>query len=70
MAAYLLPSDPVALKLSDSRNRDANVSDVRASSSNLGDKKGIGKTGVHLHFHKAEEYRKLSSEQKMELKEW
>ena len=70
MTAYLLPSDPVALKMSDSRNRDANVSEVRAINNNFGDKKGIGKTGVHFRFYKMDEYKKLSEEQKQELKEW
>jgi hypothetical protein len=33
-------------------------------------KASIGKTGVHLHYHKSEEYNKLTKEQKNKLREW
>jgi hypothetical protein len=33
-------------------------------------KSAIGKTGVHLRYHKRQEYLKLSREQRDELKEW
>ena len=33
-------------------------------------KPSIGKTGVHLHYYKTGEYRNLSNEQEVELKEW
>ena len=41
---------------------------MMAKVSNL--KASIGKTGVHLHYHKSEEYNKLTNEQKNELREW
>ena len=33
-------------------------------------KPSIGKTGVHLHYHKHHEYKKLIHEQRRELSEW
>jgi hypothetical protein len=33
-------------------------------------KPSIGKTGVHLRYHKPAEYQKLTPEQKYKLKEW
>ena len=33
-------------------------------------KPSIGKTGVHLYYHKTSEYRTLNQEQKDELREW
>jgi hypothetical protein len=35
-----------------------------------GGKPSVGKTGVHLRYHKKQEYNKLSQEQKDELREW
>ena len=70
MAAYLLPSDPVATKVSETKSRDASVGDVKARTNNFGEKKGIGKSGVHFRYYKSDEYRKLSTEQKAELNEW
>jgi hypothetical protein len=36
----------------------------------IGGKPAIGKTGVHLRYHKQQEYNKLSKELKDELREW
>ena len=33
-------------------------------------KPSIGKTGVHLHYHKHHKYKKLTHEQHCELSEW
>ena len=33
-------------------------------------KPSIGKTGVHLHYHKYDKYKKLMHEQRRELSEW
>ena len=38
--------------------------------SSLEIKNGIGKTGVSLRYHSSEEYKKLTDEQKLELKEY
>jgi hypothetical protein len=73
-AAYLLPYDPVAKKrnVTGKRgDREASVSDVSADvSAGFGSKPGLGKTGVHLRYYTKDEYSKLTSEQKAELKEW
>ena len=75
-ASYLLPYDPVAKKRSAGTKRGAAYisgvtededGDVGAAKSH---KLSIGKTGVHLRYHKPDEYFKLTSEQKLELKEW
>ena len=72
--AYLLPKDPVVRKRVQGNKRNVNeISEtdgdkVEISSSSL--KPGIGKTGVHLRWHKREEFRKLSKEQRKELVEW
>ena len=36
----------------------------------FGTKQGIGRTGVHLRYHKSEDYKLLTKEQKDELREW
>ena len=74
-AANLLPSDPVQKKRTErSKRPSADISDVTvdetADVSSFGTKKGIGKSGVHLRYHGAEDYKKLSREQKDELREW
>lgn len=71
--AFLLPSDPVARRRKD--NDRASVSETNANISALdntgkGAKVSVGKTGVALRFYKKSEYRKLTDEQKLELKEW
>ena len=75
MASYLLPYDPVAKRRPDGRKRDhdTNVSATTAdvsSTTGFGSKPGVGKTGVHLRYHTHAEYKKLTSEQKVELREW
>jgi hypothetical protein len=73
-ASYLLPYDPVARKRTAGQKRDAasisgvDVDDTTVSSTQT--KQSIGKTGVHLRYHKNDEYAKLTTEQKLELKEW
>jgi hypothetical protein len=47
-----------------------NTTDEVEISSTTGGKPAIGKTGVHLRYHKRQEYIKLSKEQKDELREW
>ena len=71
MASYLLPYDPVMKKRLSSGKGDNNVSEITGEvSSTFGSKPGVGETGVHLRYHKREEYRALTDEQKKELKEW
>jgi hypothetical protein len=78
-ASYLLPYDPVAKKKStfDDRKRGAaSISGVEGDDGGhvsfaAGSfKASIGKTGVHLRYHTKDEYNKLTSAQKQELKEW
>ena len=70
-ASYLLPYDPVAKKRNQTKRPHADVSDTSgAEVAAFGTKPGIGKTGVHLRYYKTAEYKKLTSEQKVELKEW
>ena len=78
--AHLLPYDPVAKKRAEQgRKRGAaQISNVdvdeeggEISTTHGGKSKpSIGKTGVHLRYHKTEEYRQLTTEQKNELREW
>ena len=76
--AYLLPYDPVAKKrLATTKRGAALISDVEAmkegevsSNTTTQPKAGIGKTGVHLRYYKQTEYKKLTAEQKNELREW
>jgi hypothetical protein len=65
-AAFLLPEDPVAKKRSDNKRPYAEISAVDSSAI----KSGIGKTGVNLRFHTKDEYNKLTSAQKNELRQW
>ena len=67
--AYLLPYDPVARKNKGINKRGAaQISD--ATVSGFGAKIGIGKTGVHLRWYEASEFKKLNKAQKKELFEW
>ena len=68
---FLLPVDPVAKKRKGS-NSEGNYAEISSASggNQSGTKKSTGKSGVELRYHKKEEYRKLSSEQKDELREW
>ena len=72
-STHLLPYDPVAKKRNtDNGKRGASeISDmVGAEVSSFGAKEGIGKSGVHLRYHKPDEYEGLSRDQKDELREW
>ena len=72
-AAHLLPYDPVAKKRAAGSKRGASLIsgvDGETQVSSAGAKVGIGKTGVHLRYHKWDEYKKLTKEQKDELAEY
>ena len=77
-AAFILPHDPVARKRTTQRHRgnaqvaetNANISATTSGTSEARPKTGIGKTGVSLRFHTPEEYRQLTREQKIELREF
>ena len=67
-ASFLLPNDPVSKKRSTTTNRGKqNHADI---SSAVEMKSGTEKTNVPLIFHTKSQYNKLTSEQKMELKEY
>lgn len=69
--SYLLPKDPVARKRTTQTKRTvAQISDTTAEIAGFGDKPGIGKSGVHLRWHKFKEYKALSQEQREELDTW
>jgi hypothetical protein len=76
-ATQLLPYDPVAKKrLSGTKRGDGMISSVMDAAADeqtptiAYGKPAIGKTGVHLRYHKRQEYHKLSREQRDELREW
>ena len=73
-AAQLLPADPVAKKrvAAGTKRGSAEILETNeeAKVSAFGTKASIGKSGVHLRYHKPEEYKKLSEDQKDELREW
>jgi hypothetical protein len=75
-ASHLLPYDPVQNKRTErpgNKRDSAEISDMtgeEADVSAFGAKKGTGKTGVHLRYHNIDEYKKLSKDQKDELREW
>jgi hypothetical protein len=71
-ATHLLPYDPVAKKRTGSHKRGAgDISDTTgADISSFGAKEGIGKSGVHLRYHKDDEYATLNRDQMDELREW
>ncbi|KAL7557677.1 hypothetical protein ACA910_021100 [Epithemia clementina (nom. ined.)] len=73
-AAHLLPYDPVAKKRSAGVKRGAaNISAVDNTEEILATtakKPSIGRTCVHLRYHKMSEYKALTSKQKDELQEW
>ena len=77
-AAHLQTYDPVANKRaanSSGKRSNALVSTAEGDgkevevSGTIG-KPSIGKTGVHLRFHKPSEYKYLTKEQKQELRQW
>ena len=72
-ASYLLPCDPVARKRrAQKQSGGISVAGTEGHEKRVafGAKQGIGKTGVHLRYHDSDEYEKLTSEQKKELREW
>ena len=70
-AAHLLPYDPVAKKRTSGYKRGSTqISSLMEASDATTKKPSIGKTGVHLCYHKNSEYRTLNQEQKDELREW
>ncbi len=76
-ASHLLPYDPVLKHRQDERSAGkrgiGNISDATGEKVNIsafGAKKGKGRTGVPLRYHKSSEYIQLSKEQKEELREW
>ena len=73
-STHMLPYDPVAKKrstINDRKRGAAEISDtVGAEVSSFGAKEGIGKSGVHLRYHKPDEYQELTRDQKSELREW
>jgi hypothetical protein len=76
MVAHILPYCPVTKKRTAGSKRDhADISVTFAEGesadiSSFGSKSGVGKTGVHLRFHKHKEYQTLNNDQKAELKDW
>jgi hypothetical protein len=76
MVAHILPYCPVSKKRTTGTKRghaDISVTFAEGDSaeiSSFGSKSGVGKTGVHLRFHKHKEYQGLTPEQKSELKDW
>ena len=73
-ATHLLPYDPVQKKRADTGKRAAvDISDTTGEEANIsafGTKKGIGSSGVHLRYHSPDDYKKLSKEEKDDLREW
>ena len=65
MASFLLPHDPVAKKRAAKRPQ-GEISAIDSSTI----KSGIGSTGVEFRYHTQSEYKKLSKDQKTELREW
>ncbi len=68
---FLLPADPVAKKRK-SGSGDGSYANVSSATggNQSGTKKSTGKSGVELRYYKKDEYSKLTSEQKDELREW
>lgn len=75
-ASFLLPYDPVAKKRAGKRGAsqisalETETTEAMAAVTIGKKKNGIGKTGVHLRYHKAEEYAALNKAQRMELYEY
>ena len=69
-AAHLLPYDPVAKKRSSGYKRGSTqISSLKEVPDATTKKPSIGKTDVHLCYHRNSEYRTLTQEQKDELRE-
>jgi hypothetical protein len=75
-ATHLLPYDPVQKKRNDgagTKRGSADISDMNGEEANVssfGAKKGTGSTGVSFRYYRKGEYKKLSKEEKDELREW
>ena len=66
-ASFILPHDPVAKKREDSKRPHADISSTDVSGSSPGKGKS---SGVELRYHTRDEYKKLTTEQRNELREW
>jgi hypothetical protein len=70
-ASHLLLYNPVAKKRTSGQKRGSGeISEPTGEILSFGTKEGIGHTGVHLRYHKPEEYVTLSKEQTDELQAW
>ena len=63
--AFLLPVDPYSKHQGRNKDKNPNISDANALRN-----KSTSKTGVDFRWHKPDEYKTLSKEQKSELYEW
>ena len=69
-ATFLLPTCPVAKKRkSNSSNKIASISGVGGDTGTKV-KPSVGKTGLEFRYYKKGEYKRLSEEQRTELREW
>ena len=75
--SHLLPYDPVAKKRATGIKRGSALISLTEAHEGPNitiaandSKPSIGKTGVHLHYHKHHEYMKLTHDQRRELSEW
>ena len=65
---HLLLYDPVTNKRTSNKKRSSEIPKTsKVEVSSFGTKGGIGKTGVHLQYHKPPDYDTLSKDQKEEL---
>ena len=68
---HLLLYDPVTNKRTSNKKRSSEIPKTsKVEVSSFGTKGGIGKTGVHLQYHKTPEYATLYKYQKEEIHEW
>ena len=67
----LLPYGPLAKKRTSNKQGSSEISDTsKVKVSSFETKAGIGKTGVHLRYHKPPDCDTISKDQKEELHEW
>ena len=73
-ASHILPKDPVAKTKSSTTKRTSAVTGSKtvtsANTSKKKGKSGIRHSGVHLCYHKPEQYNSLTDPKKKELHEW
>ena len=68
---HLLLYDPISKKIISNKRGSSEISDKsKVEVSSFGNNAGIGKTGVHLQYHKTPEYATLYKYQKEEIHEW